>query len=107
MPDVVSELIIVTKDAANEKRAEPIYGGYANASGLISLLGHEVAFRINLKQRTVQQSRPLNPGARQRYDGVQAGEEFIFAGKTFRRLPNSEIVELCASGSFRESARQF
>lgn len=80
---------------------EAIYGGYANARGEISLFGESIVYRVNFKNNTIQQRPPLNAGAQARYDAVQAGEIFQYGNVCFQRLSNAQIVEICASGSFR------
>lgn len=80
---------------------EPIYGGYANRRGEISLFGESLHYRVNFKNRTVQQRPPLNEGAQARYDAARPGEPFEFGRVNFRRLDHPEIKEICSSGSFR------
>lgn len=96
----VDQLRVGSKDA-NGPQHRPIYGGYANAKGLISLFAAGQAYRINFKARMVQERPLLNPGAQLRYDAAQPGEAFEYCGVSFRRLADAEIVEICASGSFR------
>lgn len=81
--------------------SEPIYGGYANGRGQISLFGESVVYRLNFKYNTVQQWPPLNHGARARYDAVEPGEPFEYCSVKFLRLSNRQIVEICSSGLFR------
>lgn len=88
------------KDAV-QAPAEPIYGGYENARGEISLFAETVPYRVNFKNRTVKECRPLNAGAQQRYDDTLPGEQFDYGHATFRRLDHPEILEICTSGSFR------
>ncbi len=80
---------------------ELIYGGYANRRGEISLFGETLVYRINFKNRTVQQRPPLNHGAQARYDAARPGEQFEYGRVSFRRLDHPEIEEICSSGSFR------
>jgi hypothetical protein len=80
---------------------EPIFGGYANARGDISLFGEGLNYRVDFKNRTIQQRPPLNFGAQFRYDRSLPGESFKFGRITFRRLEHVEIQEICASGPFR------
>ncbi len=96
----VDRLLVGSKNT-NGPQYRAIYGGYANPSGLISLLAEGQAYRINFKARTVQQKPLLNPGAQARYDAAKPGEGFEYGGLTFRRLAHDEIIEICASGSFR------
>lgn len=97
--------ILITQSARAADYAQAIYGGYANASGAISLFGDGLAYRLNLKSRTIQQKPLLNAGAQARYDAARPGETFQFCGVSFRRLSHAEIAEICASGSFRMGAR--
>ena len=48
----VDQLIVGSKDG-NGPQHRPIYGGYANAKGLISLFTASQAYRINFKARIV------------------------------------------------------
>ncbi|SRR5579872_3383606 len=96
----VGRLLVSSKDA-DGPQYQPIYGGYANAKGLICLFAQELAYRINFKGRTIQQRPRLNSGAQARYDAAQPGEAFEYCGVSFRRLTIAEIVEICASGTFR------
>jgi hypothetical protein len=84
-----------------DKGPEPIYGGYENRRGEISLFGESTNYRINLKNRTVQQRPPLNDGAQARYNAARPGEAFEWGRVNFRRLDHPEIAEICSSGSFR------
>lgn len=84
-----------------QEPSEAIYGGYANARGEISLFGESIVYRVNFKNNTIQQRPPLNAGAQARYDAVEAGEIFQYGNVCFQRLSNAQIVEICASGSFR------
>ena len=88
-------------DGLVQEPAEPIYGGYANRRGEISLFGESIAYRVNFKKNTIQQWPPLNPGAQARYDATEAGEVFEYGNVSFRRLSSAQILEICASGSFR------
>lgn len=85
--------------------SEPIYGGYANGRGDIALFGESLVYRVNFKNKTVQQRPPLNADAQARYDLVQAGETFTYCNVNFRRLSAEQIVEICSSGSFRITLR--
>ena len=88
-------------DGLVQEPAEPIYGGYANRRGEISLFGESIVYRVNFKNNTIQQRPPLNSGAQARYDATEAGEIFEYGNVSFRRLSNAQIVEICSSGSFR------
>ena len=94
-------------DGLVQEPVEPIYGGYANRRGEISLFGESIVYRVNFKKNTVQQWPPLNPGAQGRYDATEAGEAFEYGNASFRRLSNAEIVEICSSGAFRIIPRLF
>ena len=85
--------------------SEPIYGGYANSRGEVFLFGADLAYRVNFKNKTIQQRAPLNPGAQARYDMTQAGEPFEYCNASFRRLSAAQILEICSSGSFSVGAR--
>jgi hypothetical protein len=89
------------KDGLVREPDESIYGGYANGRGEISLFGESIVYRVNFKNNTIQQRPPLNPGAQARYDATEAGEIFEYGNASFRRLSSAEIVEICASSSFR------
>mgnify|MGYP001217602133 CR=1 FL=1 len=84
-----------------DKGPEPIFGGYENRRGEISLFGETSVYRINFKNRTVQPRPPLNHGAQARYDAARPGEAFEYGRVNFRRLDHPEIAEICSSGSFR------
>jgi hypothetical protein len=100
----VDEILLGSKEGDGAQH-HPIYGGYANARGLISLFADGRAYRINLKARVVQERPLLNIGAQRRYDAAQPGEAFEFCGANFRRLTHAEIIEICTSGSFRVGFR--
>ena len=80
---------------------EQIYGGYANERGEIRLFGENGVYGVDFKHNTVQRRTQLNAGAQARYDIAEAGENFEYCHATFRRLTYDEILEICASGSFR------
>lgn len=80
---------------------EPIYGGYANARGEVSLFAAQCTYRLNFKNQTLRQRPSLNPGAQANYDAVEAGESFHYANVEFLRLSHERIAEICASGAFR------
>src|SRR5579862_8429511 len=86
--------------------SEPIFGGYATARGEICLFGETLVYRVNFKNQTVQERRPLNSGAQARYDATPAGEAFEFCNVGFRRLSEAQIVDVCSLGSFRIAQRQ-
>ncbi|MGA7354914.1 MAG: hypothetical protein WA431_09640 [Candidatus Cybelea sp.] len=85
--------------------SEPIYGGYANGRGDVVLFATELAYRVNFDKQTLQQRPQLNAGAQERYDATELGEPFEYGSKTFRRLSNEQIVEICASGRFRLTSK--
>lgn len=85
--------------------SEPIYGGYENRRGEVSLFGEDIVYRINAKSGTIQQRPPLNAGAQAKYDAAEAGESFEYCSVKFRRLSNDEIVKICDSGPFRASPK--
>ncbi len=80
---------------------EPIFGGYANARGEVSLFAARCTYRVNFKARTLRQRPSLNPGAQANYDASEAGEPFLYANVEFLRLSHERIAEICASGAFR------
>lgn len=86
--------------------SEPVYGGYANSRGEIVLFGEDRAYRVDLKKQALQLRPPLNLGAQARYDEAPAGESFEFGNKTFQRLSERQITDICESGDFRVSPRQ-
>ena len=85
--------------------SEPIYGGYANSRGEVFLFGADLAYRVNFKNKSIQQRPRLNPGAQARYDMTQAGEPFEYCNASFRRLSAAQILEICSSGSFNVGPR--
>jgi hypothetical protein len=105
MDQSASHLLLKAKDGRGQESPHRIHGGYANATGAISLFCDNVVYRINFKNRTAQQRPSLNPGAQARYNAVEPGQTFEYGGVTFRRLSEADIEEVCASGSFRVSAR--
>lgn len=103
-PAPVASLELVSRKSKDRLVSEPseaIYGGYANARGEIFLFGEELVYRVNFKNRTVQQRPKLNPAAQARYDSTEAGEAFEYCNVAFRRLGEAEIGEICGSGAFR------
>jgi hypothetical protein len=103
-PTPVASLEVVSrksKDRLVSEPSEPIYGGYANARGEIFLFGNDIVYRVNFKNRAVQQRPKLNPAAQARYDATEAGAAFEYCNISFRRLAEAEIVEICGSGAFR------
>ncbi len=86
--------------------SDSIYGGYANGRGEIVLFGKDLAYRVDLKKQTLQLRPRLNFGAQARYDATDAGETFSFGNKTFQRLSEQQITEVCGFGCFRVTVRQ-
>lgn len=87
------------------QRSEPVYGGYANGRGEIVLFAKNLAYRVNFKNHILKQRPPLNFGAQARYDAAEAGEDFAYGNKIFRRLSHAQIAEICAAGNFRIGSR--
>jgi hypothetical protein len=87
------------------ERSEPVFGGYANPRGDIVLFAKSLAYRVNFKNQLLKQRPPLNPGAQARYDATEAGEDFEYGSKTFRRLSHQQIAEICTAGRFRVGSR--
>jgi len=83
---------------------EPVYGGYSNARGEVNLFAERYTYRVNFKNQTLRQRPSLNSGAQAHYDGVEAGEPFVYANKEFVRLSHERIVEICSAGTFRVMA---
>ena len=94
------------KDLRSPERSEPVYGGYSNGRGEIVLFGKELAYRVQLKNRTLRPRPQLNSAAQARYDATEAGGSFEFGNKTFHRLSPEQIAEICSSGRFRVSPKQ-
>ena len=61
-----------------------------------SLFGETLVYRVNLKNRTIQQRPPLNHGAQARYDDARPGEPFEYGRVGFRARPPLEIEEYSA-----------
>lgn len=87
------------------ERSEPVYGGYANGRGEVVLFAKDLAYRVNFKNQILKERPPLNPGAKACYDATEAGEDFVYANKTFRRLSPQQIAEICQGGNFRLGSR--
>jgi hypothetical protein len=84
---------------------EQVYGGYANGRGEIVLFAKDLAYRVNFKNQILKQWPPLNVGAQARYDATEAGEDFEYGNKTFRRLSRRQITDICTAGHFRVGSR--
>ena len=85
--------------------SDSIYGGYANGRGEIVLFGKDLAYRVDLKKQTLQLRPRLNFGAQARYDATDAGGAFSFGNKTFQRLSEQQITEVCGFGCFLKGYR--
>ncbi len=86
-------------------RVEPVYGGYANGRGEVVLFAKDLVYRVNFKNQILRQGPPLNFGAQARYDAAEAGEDFEYANKTFRRLSPQQIADICTGCDFRVGSR--
>jgi hypothetical protein len=94
-----------TSASGNADASEPIYGGYVNARSEVVLFAKDQAYGVNFKNNTLKQRPPLNPDAQARYDAVEAGQEFSYCNKTFRRLSSEQINEICEGAKFRVGPR--
>jgi len=101
----VDVLLVKAKQAGAEEVQEPIYGGYENSRGDVSLFAEKLVYRVNFKNKTVRQHPSLNPEAQALYEAAGAGEAFQNCNVNIRRLSNDQIVEICGSGSFRATPR--
>jgi hypothetical protein len=101
----VDVLLVKAKQAGAEEVQEPIYGGYENARGDVSLFAEKLVYRVNFKNKTVRQHPSLNPEAQALYEAAGAGEAFQYCNVNFRRLSNDQIVEICGQGAFRATPR--
>lgn len=105
-PVAVLAIRIQGKGPSTPVLSEPVYGGYANSRGETVLFGKDQAYRVDFKKQTLQLRPPLNFGAQARYDETQAGESFEFGNKTFQRLSERQITDICESGDFRVTPKQ-
>lgn len=87
------------------ERSEPVYGGYMNIRGEIVLFAKEIAYHVNFKNNILKQRPSLNSGARARYDATEAGEDFVYANTTFRRLSLQQIEDICNGANWRVGSR--
>lgn len=87
------------------ERSESVYGGYMNRRGEIVLFAKDLAYRVNFKYHILRQRPPLNSGAKARYDATEAGEDFVYGSKTFRRLSLQQIEDICDGANWRVGAR--
>lgn len=101
----IDMLKVKPKTGTDGHKSEPIYGGYANPRGEVSLFGENLVYRVNSKNQTVRERPGLNFEAQARYDAVPPGETFEYCSRRFVRLTPEQIVEICASGPFRETPR--
>jgi hypothetical protein len=104
-PPVAAIAIGGVKGSDSTDVFEPIYGGYTNARSEVVLFAKEQAYGVNFKNHVLRQRPPLNPGAKARYDAVEAGEEFSYCNKTFRRLSHEQINEICKESKYRFGPR--
>jgi hypothetical protein len=104
-PPVAKIAIDGGKGSDSAELFEPIYGGYVNARSEVVLFTKDQAYGVNFKNHVLRQRPPLNPDARARYDAVEAGEEFHYCNKTFRRLSAEQINEICNESKFRLGPR--
>lgn len=87
------------------ERSEPVYGGYMNRRGEVVLFAKDLAYRVNFKNHILRERPPLNSGAKVRYDATEAGEDFEYGTKTFRRLSLQQIEDICNGNNFRVGSR--
>ncbi|MBV9233648.1 MAG: hypothetical protein JO030_06370 [Candidatus Eremiobacteraeota bacterium] len=111
MPSIAAPVAALSiKSSRNSADAadttEPVYGGYANGRGDVVLFTDEAAYGVNFKKQSLQLRPQLNPGAQARYDTTRAGDDFQYGNKTFRRLSEQQIVDICVSGAFTLAPRQ-
>ncbi|MGA8475406.1 MAG: hypothetical protein WB681_10070 [Candidatus Cybelea sp.] len=105
MPVGVLAITGAVRGLTGAERSEPVYGGYANVRGDIVLFAKDLAYRVNFKNQILKERPPLNVGAQARYDAAEAGEDFEYGSKTFRRLTGEQILEICTAGQFRVGSR--
>ena len=105
-PDVPVAVLEIERRAKNnnelvDQSFEPIYGGYANSRGEVSLFAAQCTYRVNFKNKTLRIRPSLNSGAQANYDAVEAGEPFHYLNVEFLRLSHERIAEICSSHAFR------
>ncbi len=100
-PIAVLEIARKSKNGLFSQSSEPIYGGYANARGDVSLFAERCAYSVNFKSQTLRERPSLNSAAQAHYEAADAGEPFVYANVKFLRLSHERITEICASGAFR------
>ncbi|HEY2475285.1 MAG TPA: hypothetical protein VGI19_10835 [Candidatus Cybelea sp.] len=103
-PVALIEIARKSENGLLSQSSEPIYGGYANARGQVSLFAERCAYGVNFKSQTLRERPSLNSGAQAHYEAAEAGEPFVYANVTFLRLSHERIAEICASGTFRMRA---
>jgi len=103
-PVAVLEVARKSKNGLFSQSSEPIFGGYSNARGQVSLFAERCAYSVNFKSQTLRERPSLNSGAQAHYEAAEAGEPFVYANVTFLRLSHERIAEICASGTFRVRA---
>lgn len=103
-PIALLEIARKSKNGFVSQSQEPVYGGYSNARGQVSLFAERCAYSVNFKCQTLLERPSLNSGAQAHYDAAEAGEPFVYANVTFLRLSHERIAEICASGTFRVRA---
>jgi len=103
-PIAVLEIARKNKNGLVSQSLEPVYGGYANARGQVSLFAERCAYSVNFKSQTLRERPSLNASAQAHYEAAEAGEPFVYANVTFLRLSHERIAEICSSGTFRVRA---
>jgi hypothetical protein len=86
-PIAVLEIARKNKNGLVSQSLEPVYGGYANARGQVSLFAERCAYSVNFKSQTLRERPSL-----------------VYANVTFLRLSHERIAEICSSGTFRVRA---
>ena len=76
-----------------------------NRRGEIVLFAKDLAYCVNFKNHILKQRPPLNSGAKARYDATEAGEDFVYGSKTFRRLSLQQIEDICDGANWRVGSR--
>ncbi len=87
------------------EHSEAVYGGYMNRRGEVVLFAKDLAYRVNFKNHILKQRPPLNFGAKACYDATEAGEDFAYGSKTFRRLSLQQIEDICDGANWRVGSR--
>lgn len=76
-----------------------------NRRGETVLFARDLAYHVNFKNNILKERPPLNSGAKARYDATEAGDDFTYANKTFRRLSFRQIEDICNGADFRVGSR--